>query len=110
MTAKQNAVIAVNQETFEKGGAVVQFGGKRIAYIYAPGGIISFRGTEIASWGYAGADRDKSYKYTNARTVVVDKDCKTVITSFPGLPRNISPNDPRIVGNPRWREAVNTGL
>lgn len=95
--------MATNQQAFENGAAILQARGKRIAYAYAPGGSLPG-----ISWGYVGVDRDHGLQYTNARTVVVSKDCKSVITSFPGLPRGTRPR--QVVGTPRWKKAINTGI
>lgn len=96
-TAKQAYVQFLDQMTFERGEVTKVFKGpggsvESIAYSYTlpgintPAGAISlFVGTDNT-----GSNGPKG-SFTNVNTVFVDKDCKTVITSFPGLPRGASP-------------------
>lgn len=95
--------MAINQEAFEKGGAIPLRGGG-IAYIYAPYGSVG----GLIEGFVVGQDKDHNWQFTNVRTVTIGPDCNSVQTSFPGTPRNISPNDQRIVGSPRWWNAINT--
>jgi hypothetical protein len=45
-----------------------------------------------------GTDPKKSNRATNVNTLVIEKDCSTVVTSHPGLPYGMLINDPRIYG------------
>lgn len=101
-----DGVMDIDQLTFENGGAFPQSGG-RTAYIYAvPGPLNLDRLTgSIHNIGIDNTSNSKTKipgSQTNVNTVIVDADCQTVITSHPGIPANVSPNDPRITGYPDW--------
>ena len=98
---REAAVMAVNQETFMKGG-VVRLGAGKVVYVYAP--LVSVTVGDAGIEGdVVGFDRNHDFAATNVRTVVVVvADCRTVITSFPGLPAGVQASDPGIVGTPKW--------
>jgi len=100
---KLDKVKALNQEAFEKGGAI-PIGRGATAYVYAPyGGVPGLvEGFTIGKDARHGGD------FTNVRTVTVGPDCHSVGTSYPGLPKGIGAGDQRIVGSPHWWDAINT--
>lgn len=98
-----NKVKALNQEAFEKGGAI-PIGGGATAYVYAPyGGVPG-----VVEGFIVGRDARHGGDFTNVRTVTVGPDCHSVGSSHPGLPRGVSESDSRIVGSPHWWGAINT--
>lgn len=106
--AKQTSVLNLNQEAYEKGGAITLSGGG-IAYVYAPYVKAEAGGNSVSGF-VVGADSRNEFQYTNVRTVIVKPDCKTVETSYPGLPAGINATDPRIQGDPTWWKAFNLGI
>jgi RHS repeat-associated protein len=96
---REQIVMNLNQEAFMYGGAIRQ--GNRTAYVYAPF-VSATAGANGVEGFVVGQDKSRNYYFTNVRTVVVGGDCRTVITSFPGLPGGLTPGDPRISGTATW--------
>jgi hypothetical protein len=98
-----NKVKALNQEAFEKGGAI-PIGHGATAYIYAPYGNVG----GLIEGFVVGKDARHGGDFTNVRTVTVGPDYHSVGTSYPGLPNGVDAGNPSIVGSPRWWDAINT--
>jgi YD repeat-containing protein len=105
LISKQTVVMNLNQQTFEQGIAYRQ--GSRTAYVFAfPDFDYTVRGLSgpigVRGFQDIGIDNTRGGTLTNVNTVIVGPDCKSVVTSFPGLPGTVSPTDPRITGTPHW--------
>ena len=83
----ESQVASFGQTTFEYGKVAVS--GNNIVYTYA------FFGVDRDTWAFREVGIDgRSRQATNVNTVVVSaKDCATVITSHPGLPRQFNRSD-----------------
>ena len=98
---KENFVKRRNQRTFESGTVGIRQANNNIAYVDAEYWHKRL-GKFYAKGRIVGTDVTRNRNYTNINTVIVGPDCKTVITSFPGLPRYVRQNDPRIKGRVKW--------
>ena len=97
-------VQAINALTFHGATGYQQRGGN-IAYVYAfPQVEFGVGGLTTKLTLGVGTDRDHNNDYTNVNTLIVRPDCTSVVTSFPGLPSDLSPNDSRISGTPVWTQ------
>lgn len=93
-------VRVVNQLTFQNATGFKDRG--RIVYVYAVPEVdvnqtlvpLPYTKVQLA----VGEDRSRADKFTNVNTLVIEPDCRTVVTSHPGLPAGMSQNDPRIHG------------
>lgn len=54
---------------------------------------------------HVGTDRNEDGKFTNVNTLIVASACKTVISSYPGLPGNMFGNTPG-GGRPVWNANI----
>lgn len=95
-----NLVTALNQATFQLATGYRSAG--RIVYVYAVPEvdvnrtILPLPFTTVQP--LVGFDATRQGMATNVNTLVIENDCRTVVTSNPGLPRGMSLNDPRIHG------------
>lgn len=99
LDARKSRTAAINNLTFKFGGVTVttnRRGQKTYVYVLAIDANL-FDSIEAFA---VGTDEDHNYDYTNVNTLIIGEDCKTVITSYPGLPR--TPSNPNIVGTPKW--------
>jgi len=100
------AVTGLNQATFQLATGYRQRNGN-IAYSYAVPAT-SRALFPVSVQVTIGTDASNGNQHTNVNTFIVKDDCKTVVTSFPGLPRGVNSNDPRIHGTPGWWPNVPT--
>jgi hypothetical protein len=111
LTDKQTEVMNFAQEVFNKATGYSQSrSGRnpRFAYVYAlPDFDYTIQGLSgpigIRGFQDIGIDRDRNYNVTNVMTVIIESDCSSVVTAFPGLPGDFN-SDPnaRITGTPHW--------
>jgi hypothetical protein len=104
MRRKGNQVMRLDMATFLGGMGTVQNGGN-IAYVLAfpdlpPLPLLNVPARPAA----VGLDRDHGFDITNVNTLIIKPDCKTVVTSFPGLPSrfNFPGGHFNISGTPQW--------
>jgi RHS repeat-associated protein len=100
------AVTALNQATFQLATGYRQYNGN-IAYLYAVPAT-SRALFPVSLQATVGTDSSNGNQHTNVNTLIVKDDCKTVVTSFPGLPGGVKSNDPRIHGTAGWWPNVPT--
>lgn len=100
---KFRRVMSLNDITYRNGRGFSQTNGNT-AYVYAfPDTEIHFPGLKVVTTTWVGQDVEMGNDTTNANTVVVGRDGKTVMTSHPGIPSYIDPNNPpKGVGTPVW--------
>jgi hypothetical protein len=97
--AKMWAVNRTNNDTFHN--AIGIGVGNTVVYVYAFPVLNDPMGGGVMP--YVGTDATRGGQGTNVNTVVIEDDCKSVITSHTGLPSGMSPGDPRIGGGtPNW--------
>ena len=94
------AVTVLNQLTFQLATGYVSNG--RAVYHYAVPEVdanITLWPIPFTKWQPGvGRDANRGDMGTNVNTLVVELDCRTVVTSHPGLPSGMAINDPRIYG------------
>jgi RHS repeat-associated protein len=88
-----------NNQTFQN--AVGFRSGRNIVYVYAYPVARDVPVLGTVSVG-VGRDSGRGNMVTNVNTLVVRDDCRSVVTSYPGLPTGVGPNDPRVTGTPIW--------
>ena len=95
-TTKWFKVDGYNEATYQNARGYQS--GKNIVFIYAAPGIhVPGVGDVFPA---IGRDASQGNVVTNVNTLVTQADCRTVVTSYPGLPKGILPGDPRITGTP----------
>jgi RHS repeat-associated protein len=99
-------VMEINDTTYTNGRGFRQDNGNT-AYVYAfPDYEMRIPGLTIVTNTMVGKDVEMGNDLTNSNTVVIGRDGKTVMTSHPGLPSYIDPNNPpRGVGTPFWKQS-----
>ena len=93
---------ALNQLTFQLGNEFESHG--NFVYVYAIPEVVIPRGVlpiEVHLQLFLGTDKSHGFEYTNVNTLVIASDCKTAISSYPGLPSNLNGNQPG-GGEPVW--------
>jgi hypothetical protein len=97
------AVTAINQATFQFATGFEDRG--RLVYVYAVPETPRSLGP-ISVQVTVGTDAGNGFQHTNVNTLVLEKDCKTVVTSYPGTAAAAGPGD--IHGTPMWAPVVPT--
>lgn len=106
--AKWDNVVSINADIFDNAQSTKYRSGSTYVFVYAyPVIEYNLFGTPVQGSFVVGRDVFRGGYSTNAGTLIVRADdCRTVVTSHPGLPRIggvlMSPNDPRITGRPIW--------
>jgi len=99
-------IVAHNQLTFDSAKGFRSRG--NFVYVYAyPIVEVPYLGPTSVD---VGSDANHGGQSTNVNTVILRPDCKTVVTSHPGLPTGVFQGDPRITGTPMWAQNLGDQL